>query len=75
MRFFHPTWYADGSPLVVYMTIHNARGDATITGYEDDTGRHDGVPQTALYESVPTLLLRAEEYAYHNWEEPDNDDL
>ena len=72
MDFFRDTWYADRSPLTVYFTIHNKQGDATITGYDDDTGRHSGIPSRPLLMGIESLYADASDYAYYNWE-TDND--
>lgn len=69
MDFFVDTEYADRSRLTVYMTIHNAEGDATITGYDDDTGRHSGTPSRPLIMSIESLYADARDYAYYNWED------
>jgi|DEB0MinimDraft_6_1074348.scaffolds.fasta_scaffold06237_8 hypothetical protein len=69
MDFFLDTWYADRSPLTVYFTIHNKQGDATIDGYQDDQGYHDGTPERPLLMGLASIFADARDYAYYNWED------
>lgn len=69
MDFWLETWYADRSPLTVYFTIHNAQGDATIDGYADAQGYHDGTPERPLLMGLSSIYADARDYAYYNWED------
>ena len=69
MQFTRDTWYADRTPVTVYMTIHDADGTATIHSYEDATGVHMGEPDRPLLMGLRSLYRDAQDYAYYNWED------